>query len=278
MQTVYEFLDYKSSVSAAMQTKKTQYGRSFTFEAMAKAARIQKTYLSRVFHDDKTHLTADQLFLCCRYLGMNDDETRYLILLLERERSDRSERKDFLEEEIRAVREHHLRTESSLEDTNVYHGRENERLFEFYLNPELQLTHVALTIEACASDFKYLAKLLSMPLESVRHNVATLEKLGLVVSSKGKCTVKQPSLHLSKDSALYPAYRALMRTKLLARASQQQENDYAFSVMFSGTDETREAIQRAFLAFLKEAQHHVSTCAEPHQVYQMSFDLVNWSS
>ena len=65
------------------------------FQSLAHAARIQKSYLSKVV-TGRADLTTDQLYLICRHLDLDPEAARYLELLLERERSGVAERREEL--------------------------------------------------------------------------------------------------------------------------------------------------------------------------------------
>jgi hypothetical protein len=58
--------------------------------------------------------------------------------------------------------------------------------------------------------------------------------------------------------------------------SDTREDDYSFSVTFSGDRATRNWLQQEFLALLSRAEAKVKK-AKNEEVYQMNFDLFSWT-
>src|SRR5690349_11834242 len=102
---VYESKSYKTYLRDALLQKKQAVSASrYTYDRMARACGIQKTYLSRVLNSDGSHLSDDQLYLACRFLGVGIEEREFLLLLRDCERSSVPERKAELQGRITATR------------------------------------------------------------------------------------------------------------------------------------------------------------------------------
>jgi hypothetical protein len=68
----------------------------------------------------------------------------------------------------------------------------------------------------------------------------------------------------------------MMRLKSIDQLQRLSvDQSYSHSVTFTGTDETKEALSEAYLAFLKKAESIVKP-AKSERVFQMSFDLFPW--
>src|SRR5438067_732825 len=108
---VYDCDSYKSFLRTSLLQKKQAVSSSrYTYERMARACGIQKTYLSRVLNSDASHLSDDQLYLACRFLGVGLVERDFLLLLRDWERSSVPERKAELAARIASQREKHQRS------------------------------------------------------------------------------------------------------------------------------------------------------------------------
>lgn len=79
--SIYKHIDYKILLKNSLETKKSSLGRAFTYESMAKACRIQKTYLSRVLNRDGD-LSRDQLYRACEFLGFSAAEKEFVFFSL----------------------------------------------------------------------------------------------------------------------------------------------------------------------------------------------------
>src|SRR6478609_4763241 len=96
---IFELNGYREVLRASVLDRKQRFGRVYTFAKLAKACRLQRTYLSAVLLGNG-HLNADQVFLAGRFLEMTAEELRYTSLLNEWERSIVADRRAELAGEI----------------------------------------------------------------------------------------------------------------------------------------------------------------------------------
>ena len=269
---------YKAAISAQMTELKRKFGRTYSYEKMAEACRIQKSYISKVLRDEKTHFTADQLFLVALYLNLSKSETHFLELLMARDRSASKERRVTLEQDINAIRQQNMRTEENINNVRKVPLTEETDLASFFLDPDAQLVHVCLSIEKLARSLQLLANVTGLGDVRVQRTIAKLKDLGLIFEDKGQLRVKELAMHLTKDSPYFTAYRQLVRLKILERINALPVNSsYNFSVFFAGDVQLKDEIQAEFLIFLKKIRSKVDDCKKPESVYQLSFDLVPWT-
>ena len=98
----FEFKDYKKLLREALLARKAISPR-YTFQKMAEACGVQKTYLSRALGDSKVHLGADALHAAGQFLEFSPDQLEFLILLAEEERSLHPPRKRELRQRLEAI-------------------------------------------------------------------------------------------------------------------------------------------------------------------------------
>ncbi|MEK7692160.1 MAG: DUF4423 domain-containing protein [Bdellovibrionota bacterium] len=276
MANFFKFSRYKAALKETLLTKKEAFGNQFTFQNMASACRIQKTYLSRALSDDKTHLNSDQLFLASEYLGLNEIERTFLLLLHEREKSVVTKRRELLDREIDAIRKKHAKTEAVIEKSAVV--LEGEDLRDYYLDPHIQIIHLFMTVQKYARNPDIVRQRLGLTRDRFTQLVNQLIKMKILsVIDKGAYRVAKASLHLSADSAIYPPHRTLLRLRALDQIQRSTKDQaYSFAVVFSATPSARRKIQDLFFGFLKDVEKEV-TRSDPEEVYQLNFDLLSWS-
>ena len=271
----YAYDDYKSYLKAALLQKKQAVSSSrFTYDRMAKACGIQKTYLSRVLNSDASHLSVDQLYLACRFLGIAGDERSFLLVLLDYERTQVAERKLDLRTKLQDLRDRHQQSEAYLRAKKV---PDASKLAAFYLDPDAMLLHMFLAVPRFRDDLRLLRETLGLPDDRFASILASLEAMQLVELKGTKYRLCREHSHLPTHSEFYPAFRSLQRLKALERIGKlSSERSYNFSVVFAATEETRQSIKTKFLALLQDIEQEV-TAALSEEVYQMSFDLFDWS-
>lgn len=272
---IFEEKSYKDALRSSLLLRKQNFGKTFNFQNMANACRVQKTYLSRVFNGD-AHLNDDQLYLACEYLGFNEDETNYVSLLHQFERSVVVKKKDRLKKQILRIRANKLATENHLRAKPTQ--AESELMARYYLDPNLQLVHMFLGIARYRKQPDLIRDQLKISEEDFQSTLSTLQQMDLVSLENGSYQVKNEHLHLSQQSPIFSAYRKLLRLKAMERIDQLTSSDsYTFSVFFTASEDTKTMLQKKMLALLEQAEQEVREISEPEHVYQMNFDLLRWS-
>ncbi len=270
---LYQSDDYRHALKECLLEKKISHGNTYSFQNMANACRVQKTYLSKVL-GEKAHLNSDQLYLAAEYLGFNDQDRLFLTLLFEECRSVVPKRKKNLKGHITLMRRHLLRSEQHIDSKVV--SPQQEHLASYYLNPLMQVVHMFLTIERYAQNVNEIGQKLHLSKDVLTNILRSLQYMGIIEIHEGRYKVVLNNLHSPKDSELYPAYRVLLRTLAQDRMSRlTSDNTYNFSVIFSTDSQTQDQIQADFLKFLQKTQQLVSG-SKSENVYQINFDLFSW--
>lgn len=270
---IYQFDCYKEALKSTLLQRKEKVGDLYTYQNMAKACRVQKTYLSRVFCHD-AHLNEDQVYLASRFLGFDPDEAEFVQLLLAYERTVVTERKNALKKRVTTIKERHLSSSEHLSAPKQIATKAD--LNRYYLDFRLQLVHMAMTIPYYQANPRQLGLDLNIPRDDLFEVLSQLEALGYLKFSGEGFQVTQNSLHLDQSSPIFPAYRQMMRLKGLHRVDQLKSSDcYSFNVLFSANPQVFEEIRRKFLVLLSQIEVLVGD-APPQEVYQMSFDLLPW--
>jgi uncharacterized protein (TIGR02147 family) len=271
---IFEVMDYRKALRDGLLLKKQQIGKPYTFQAMANACRVQKAYLSKVLGGDG-HLSEDQLYLAATFLRLSDGERRYMMVLHMYERSTVTERRRTLLAELERVRAEHLKTENVLKATPMA-GNEQD-VNEYYLDPNLQIVHMFLSIPRYAREPDRIGRELALGKLQLAELLERLLKLGLVTYQDGQYRVEKNELHLRAGSPVFHAYRALMRFKALDQLAKLGSDDaYSFSVVFSADDVTRAAVKARILDMIRSSEGLVQK-APREEVYQMTIDLFRWS-
>ncbi|MEZ4740982.1 MAG: DUF4423 domain-containing protein [Bdellovibrionota bacterium] len=266
--------DYRSILRYTLLEYKEKVSKSFTFKNMADACRVQKAYLSTVLKGHG-HLSEDQLYAACRYLGMSKTEESLLQLLMSKQKTIFKHRISELDQEID-------KTRSKLSNTKEHLGEEvielsTHGMSEYFLNPTTQLIHMMLSIDKYASSLSEIAKTLNISESFVSHSISTLTRLGLTELSNGSYRNKERNLHLSKDSPIFKAYRSILRSETLRRLdSDSDTKSYSFSAMFSGTETTRDFLHQKLLELIKEAQS-LSNNGDNLEIFHLNIDLFRWT-
>jgi len=271
--SIFKHLDYRVALKAAFSDQK-KLRKNLTLEKLAAQCNIQKTYLSKVLNHGG-NLTADQIYLACEYLNLNESEKHFLNLLLSYDQCYVDKRKKNLLKQIHEIQKKEQSSESHLKvkTQEISH----ESLYEYYSDPLHQVIHIFLTIPEFQNNIDRIAKCLG--LESLKFNfyLNNLAKMNIIKQTDHRYESIIDNLHLPANSSLIKAYRTLTRIQTLERLNTiNEQNAYNFTVVFSTDKLTKEKIHKNFLQFLKDTQTLVEKGKE-EEVYQMNFDLFKWS-
>ncbi len=273
MDSIFDATNYRRILAAqSLAWKRRRPGMSLA--GLARRAKLQAPYLTNVLKE-RAHLSADQLFSVSRILGFAENETAYVLLLLDWERSEQSERKALLRAQIDKARRGRLNVEKRLKAEVV--GGATEATTRYWIHPEMQLVLTFLGVPRFAANFVRIAESLNIELSRVDEIVRELKELGLLrVGNKGLEKTKS-RMHLAKDSPLCAPqqlllhYRSLQHQQLLSPAAK-----FNFAVTFTADEKTREKIQVELLKFLETTEALVKN-APSESVYQLNLDLFPWS-
>ncbi len=274
---IFSLTDYRAVLKESLLSRKEHFPKAYTFQKMAEACRVQKTYLSTVL-SGSGHLNADQVYLASEFLEFTPLQTEYTALLLEYERSVVPKRKRELLAQISDCRRRADKSEAHL-DSEVVRSDDGIGAYgEYYLDPLFLLAHMYLTIDTFASDVSLLARKLGISQNALSRMLGVLSRLGIIELHEGGYRVLKEVIHLPEDSFIFPIHRKLIRMKTLERLNQKDEQPdsaYTFSATFSGDEATRTKLHAGFLKYLKLVQQLVKK-APGREVYQLNFDLFPW--
>lgn len=271
--STFSNLNYKVLLKDKIIELKRKNSLRFTFEALARACRVQKTYLSKVLNHEG-NLNTDQLYRACEFLRFSQEEIDYIFLVYEYANTQIDSRKKKLHEQILVYKKKSEKTESHLPLQTQ--STQTADLVTYYSDPNLILIHMFCSIRRFAEKPELIGEFLGLTKERINLRIKELTQLGFLEKAGSGVQVLKDNTHLSKLDVMYKVYRSQMRLKALEKMNKEESPQYSFSVVFSTDPMIRDRIQEGFMNFLKETQKLVQSGNE-EEVYQMNFDLLGWS-
>lgn len=269
---IYDYTDYKKIIRAATVALRQKYGQRYTFEKMANACGIQKTYLSRVLNG-KGDLSADQLYSACEFLGLSSDEAYFVECVRDFQVSYNPKRREWLKKKIESFRSKRLKTETAVKVNPV---EDSEQVWEYYSDFNLHLTHLLLTIREYAQAPEKISDILKILPTELEKKVRKLENWGLALRKGSKIEVKSFNQHLPEHSAVFKTFAISQRLKTIEKLNREKaENDYFFSALVSADADFQTNLRKQILSLLEEARKQTEK-SEPEHVYQLNIDFFAW--
>lgn len=276
---LYSTDNYRKILSEIMDEKKF-LDKSFSFQSMASYIRVQKPYLSKVMNS-RADLSSDQLYMCCKYLGMIEEEINYMLLLLEHERCSYPERRKDLSAQIEKIQNakrdsknvliNKIKTRDALDFDESIH-------IEYYLDPTIQIVHMFLTIPRFRKNIDTIAEELFLSKEHLNDILKKLVGMNIIEINEGKIEVLIKSMHLPRESKVVSAHQQMMKQYALYRINRiSVDHKKTFSVTFSSNETARKKIELEFNTFLGKVRE-ISMEGDKQDCYQLNFDLFPWSA
>lgn len=91
---IHNYRDYKVVIQETLKER----GRG-SQARLSEKIRCTRSYLSQVINADQ-HLTMEQGYLCAQFMGLDDEYTRFFLLLIQHQRTEAVALKKFLTQEI----------------------------------------------------------------------------------------------------------------------------------------------------------------------------------
>lgn len=248
-------------------------GNRVTYQKLADLLRIQKSYLSKIMRGDAL-MSKDQGFLLAQYLKLNNKESDYLFLLLDRDKAAIKEYKNQLDQKIKSIQNLNTQSQNYIEkEVNTLNSSEMQL---YYLNTETQLIHLALALPNFKRNPELLKDIFRISTNKFQEILNLLIKLGFIEIENGKIKNLKSNLHLPKDSPFFWQWFSGLRNKSLEWTKSLEDHDkYNFSANFTASEEDKEKIRIKFMSFLKDVEKIVKD-SPSENLYQISFDLFKW--
>lgn len=266
MKTPYDFNDYKIYLLATLK-ERIGKGRGLRI-ALADAIRCQPGYLSRVFNSG-AHLSLEQAHLASQFLGLDPDEARYFILLVEHARAGSPGLRAHFSMQIRVELDRHISSKRLPEGKSAISEKDQAT---YYGSWHYAAIEVATGLRGCETKAG-IARRLRIPIKRVGEVVDFLEAIGLIRQERGGYRRTNAHMHLGVDSPMINKHHINWRVQAIQSLDNRTEDDFHYATVFtiSGSGLLR---IKALLAEAVESTHSViAEDREDEAIGALVFDL-----
>lgn len=224
------------------------------------ATGIHSTTLSQTVKGDRP-FSLEQVATICQYLGLNELETKYAILLAQAERAGNPALRDFFHAELKAVKQqaselvHVIKRDKTLSEA--------EKAI-FYSNWYYSAIAVFSSIPGLQNASSLSAKT-GLSKQTMNRALEFLVKSGICTEKNGKIEPGTNSTHLESKSPLVARHHGNWRIKAMERhPNLDQEEELAYSSPMSLSKSDAKRIRALLMDLVKEvgAIRDPSPCEE----------------
>lgn len=200
---IYEYDDYKEWLLSRLERGSRK--------ALSEAIGCQMSHVSAVLNDD-AHLSPEQAEATARFLSLNNDETEFLLLLVQKNRAGTTSLARVVDRQLEVfrVKRRNLKERLAISDQLA---ADQESLY--YSSWQFGAVHVALSIPGLDRP-EILSTRLGIPLARVHEILDFLCLNGLAEIKKDRFVIGRAQVHLSKSSPFVARHHINWRLRAIA--------------------------------------------------------------
>lgn len=262
---IFEFKDYKKFIITWIeQGPQKGHGQR---KLLAEAMDCQTAYVSHVLNGSN-HLSLEQAEKCAKWMGLDSEETEYLILLVLAQRAGTKSLEKIFNNQITVYRDKNMdlkkRVESgeslSLEMQKTYYSHWHYSAIHMALNiPHLQV------LEALQNHFQ-------IPLSRLNEVLHFLLSSRLIKKDKERFVILKPFLHLDKQSELIVRHHINWRSRAIDALLVNSHRDLHYSGVMTLSRDDYEWVREKLASTLEDIFAKIKT-SEDETIATFCFDF-----
>ena len=266
MKSLYHYNFYKDYMEDVFPPKgKGRGGRA----QLARFLGCQTGFVSQVINHD-SHFSLEHAYNVSRFLGHSEEEARYFVLLVQKDRAGSRELENFFWEQVKKTQTEHLEpskkvktsTEPSQSTLNVY-----------YSHWLYAAVHILATIPAYQT-LESLSQKLSLSPQYLRSYIDFLVENALIKQTNQTYVSEPVRLHLPKGSRLLSRHHTNWRLQAIQSLDRSQPSDIHYSAVLAFAKKDEKAVRRILLEALENIEKVISPSKE-EDLYILNFDFYN---
>lgn len=261
---VFEFKDYKKYVNDWIK-EQPKSGRG-QIRKMADHLRVSTTLLSQVLKGEK-HFSLETAAELTDYLGLNDKECEYFILLIEHQRAGAFKLKQILSKKIEREQSLASQLQNRLKKDRQLTDAEKMQFYSSWIYSGVRL----LSALPDMNNAKAISERLNTPLSITNKVIQFLLENNLCILKNNKLTYGTYSTHIGKDSPFVVKHHQNWRLKGFQSMEQRRDEDLFFTQPMALSKEAAEKI-RLMLPGIIEELHAIAGPSESETVRCINID------
>jgi uncharacterized protein (TIGR02147 family) len=244
MLEIFEFTSYRKYLASWIEA---QGERSYGLKGrIAQALGVSASLLSQALKGEKS-LTSDQTSDLCDYLGLNDLESDYLHLLVEKERAGNPRYREKIERKIRGLQQQSQKLGKRVPRNKELSDEQKAIYYSSWLYTGIRnlsaipgFNHSETIAEHLHCEPQVVLKILKFLLEN-----------GLCREENGKITYGPASTHIDKESPFVNKHHQNWRFQAIHHMEKKSDKDIFFTSPMSLSHEAADQVRKLIPAFVQ---------------------------
>jgi uncharacterized protein (TIGR02147 family) len=198
---------------------------------------------------EEVHLTPDQAYEACVFMGFSEAETRYFLKLVEYERAANPRYRTRLKQELDQMRSEQEDLKNRFREEQV--GQSQSEML-YYSSWLWSAIHILTDIPKYRTT-RAMATRLGIDEAWARHCLQTLEKFGLVRHAAGDTWIHSSGwIHLPKQSPMISVHHANWRTRAVLSSQNPNHTNLHYTIVQSVSLDDFARIKTHLLAAIED--------------------------
>ena len=236
MESPFVFTHYRECLKNLLHAER---GKISEF---AKKLNCQPSYLSQVISGN-VHLSLEHAAAISRFVEWNKEETRYFVLLVQRDRAGSKELEKIFQAEIDEIGKRNKLIKNRI---NVKQGINIEDQTRYYSSWLYAAVHVLITIPELA-DRNQIQEFLKLSRADFEPILSALVAMGLVEIDGNKLKAGKARIHLPGNSAQISKHQTNWKLRAIESCNRLRESDLHYSGVISVSKTDYEKIREIVL-------------------------------
>ncbi len=244
MKSVFNFSDYKAFLRSQEAGRKEV--ESGFRSKLAKTIGCQSGYITQVLNSG-AHFSLEQGLRASTFLGLQQREQKYFLLLIEVARAGTTELVAFFKKDLAILREEQLNIKERVGDSRILSETEQTTYYSswYYL-----AVHVLASLPEY-NDAKLIADALKLPESAVDSVLVFLVQTGILVTEKGKLKSGITQVHLNRESPLIRQHHTNWRMAAVQSLMTNTATDVHYSTVSSLSREDAEKLRAEMVKLIE---------------------------
>jgi uncharacterized protein (TIGR02147 family) len=243
--SVFKYKHYKSYFLDVIKAKGSS-GRG-EYRRIAEYLGVHPTLISQILSGEKD-FSPEQVLNLAKHYGLGKAEGRYLVILVEIERSGSKDLRDQFIEMRDEMQKQSLQLSKRLTTEKTLSDYEKS---VFYSSWVYSAVHLMTTLEK-PIDFEFICQRLRISSERAREVLDFLKRNGLVSEENGKLLSGPTSTHLPKGSPFLIKHHTNWRVRALEKSENLGDEELMYSVNVSLSKKDFQKLREEMVVFIRE--------------------------
>lgn len=258
MKTLFEHDKYRDFLRQSFPGSGERRGQR---RKLAETLNCQTSFISLVL-TDRAHINEDMLFLAARFLGLNAEETDFLLLIYHFERAGTSELRQYYRSKIKSFREKRNQIKSRI---NSAPTMPIEVQAQYYSNWVYSAIHTAV-MSVNTRSIEKISKKLDLSERLTEEVLSFLTEWGFVTK---KSQVYEPGvnrLHLDSSSPFILQHHRNWHQEAIRNLNEKQEEDFNYSGALSLAKSDIPIVREIFLKSISLIEKQITPSPDEEMI------------